>query len=66
MKKILFVVGIIITLLSLLSILPYIFDYPGLSKYEKGYLTGKFILLLTGVVFMIYGKKKKTAHNING
>ncbi len=57
-------VGIVITLISLFSILPYIFDYSDLSKYGKGYITGKVLLLLVGIFLIIFGKKKKTAHNI--
>ena len=66
MKKVLFVIGIIIILISLISILPYIFDYSDLSRYGKGYITGKAILLLIGIGLLIYGKKKKTAHDIKG
>ncbi|MFK7981842.1 MAG: hypothetical protein AB8G86_17810 [Saprospiraceae bacterium] len=63
MKKTLLIVGILITLISLFSILPYIFDYSDLSKYGKGYITGKVLLLLIGIALIVIGKKKKPAHN---
>ena len=64
MKKISLIVGIIIIFISLFSVLPYIFDYSDLSKYGKGYITGKVFLLLIGIALVIIGKKKKPAHNI--
>ena len=63
MKKILFIIGIIIISVSLISMLPYIFDYSDLSKYGQGFVTGKVLLLLLGILLFIYGKKKKPAHN---
>lgn len=63
MKKTAFILGIIITLISLISMLPYLTDFSHLSKYGKGYITGKAIVLLVGIALIIFGKKKTSATN---
>lgn len=63
MKKILFIIGVIITILSLLSIIPYIFDFAYLSNYGKGFIAGKILFILIGILLIVIGKKKSWSVN---
>ncbi len=58
MRKTLLFVGILFMLFSLLSIIPYISDYEVLSEYGKGFIVGKFLLMLVGLLMVIIGIKK--------
>ncbi|MEM6764232.1 MAG: hypothetical protein AAF655_04895 [Bacteroidota bacterium] len=58
MKKILFYLGLFLTLISLFSVLQYVFDYEILSAYGKGYLWGKLLLLVLGIVLIYFGRRK--------
>ena len=62
MRKVIFIIGVIITIASLLSIFPYFSDFSTLSKYDKGYITGKIIIAMIGIALIVYGKKKPV-HN---
>lgn len=59
MKKILFIAGLFIVVLALTALASYIVDYQDLSAYGKGYIWGKVILLLIGIFFIYWGKKKR-------
>lgn len=58
MKKIVLVLGILILLISFLSLRSYILDYAILTQYGKGYIWGNIILVSLGI-FMIYIGIKK-------
>jgi hypothetical protein len=62
MKKIILILGIIISLIGIYQSGRYFLDYSTLSQYGKGYVWGSIILFLIGVVLIYLGlKKKKTS-----
>lgn len=59
MKRIALVAGIILTLVSLISILQYAPDYAQLSTYGKGFIWGKLLLLALGIGLIVFGGRKQ-------
>jgi len=61
MKRVLTIMGILMMLISLFSVLQYVFSSGTLSDYEKGAITGKVILFLVGAILFYFGRRKKSS-----
>ena len=59
MKKILLIIGIVLTLFSVYALLPLVLDFSMLSEYGKGYMAGNLILLFIGALMINYGLRRK-------
>ncbi|MGF1532831.1 MAG: hypothetical protein ACFCUI_03960 [Bernardetiaceae bacterium] len=59
-QKIAFYGGIILCLAALFSLMTYIFDYAILSAYGKGFIWGKLLLLLIGILLIAIYRPRKT------
>ena len=62
MKKVIIVIGLILTVFSLYNIMPFIADYSRLSEYGKGYFLGNILILFIGIALSYFGLRKKK-HN---
>jgi len=65
-KKILLIIGIILTLISLfyfIRLVYFLINSYVFTNYGYGILFGKFIILLIGILFIYLGTKKRKAHN---
>jgi len=61
-KKILLIIGIILTLISLfyfIKLIYFIMNSYEFTNYGYGILIGKFIILLIGILFIYLGTKKR-------
>lgn len=58
MKKVILILGIIISIIGIASLFPYISDYSDLSNYGQGYVTGKILIAIIGVVLVVIGLRK--------
>jgi FtsH-binding integral membrane protein len=63
MKKIAFIVGIVLSLAGFFQGYKYVFDYNSLTPFGKGYVWGSIILIVIGLVLIYFGLKRKTVHN---
>jgi len=62
MKKLILIIGIILSLLSFIRGGKYFLDYQDLSAYGKGYIWGNIILLVFSLLLIYWGvRKKKTS-----
>lgn len=62
MKKVVLIIGIVLSLIGFFQGLRYFFDYNTLTHYGKGYVWGSMFLLIIGLVLIYFGlKKKKTS-----
>jgi hypothetical protein len=61
MKIVLLYVGVVMCLIGIFSSLQYIFDYPKLSDYGKGFIWGKVVIILIGITFIAISRKKDKA-----
>ncbi len=59
MKKVLLIIGIVLSGVSLYQVSQYILNYNMLSEYGKGYVWGSIILFLIGVILILLGIRKK-------
>jgi multisubunit Na+/H+ antiporter MnhG subunit len=57
----LIVVGGILCLFGVVPLIRYALDYQILSNYGQGYVWGKAIILLVGVVCIVIGSRLKKA-----
>ena len=58
MKKTLIVLGVILILFSIVSIKPYIFDYSRLPDYGQGFIVGRALIILIGIVLIVLGRRQ--------
>lgn len=63
MRKIIVVLGSIITLIGIYQTSKYLFDYNQLTQYGKGYILGSVFLTIIGIVFLIVALKIKKRTN---
>jgi uncharacterized membrane protein len=61
MKNFLRITGFLLVFISLVALIKYVFDYKILSEYGKGFLLGKAVLLIVGVLLIYFGFKKGKA-----
>lgn len=63
MKRIIFVIGILVTAASVISIFPHIAEYENLTEYGSGYIVGKILLAVLGISLIVIGKRKSVHSN---
>jgi hypothetical protein len=63
MKPIMITIGIVLVLVSLISIMQYLPIYNELSEYGQGALLGKVLIFFIGVLLIYFGFRKKNVHN---
>ncbi len=59
MKKIVLIIGIILSSIGIFQGGRYFLDYNSLSQYGKGFVWGSLIILLIGILFIYFGLRKK-------
>lgn len=59
MKKVLFVLGVLLVMYALVSGSSYFFNYTNLSLYGQGFVVGKILLLLLGGLLIFVSQRKK-------
>ena len=58
MKKALFIIGVSLIVITILSMFPFVLNFSSLSNYGKGFIFGKIILIFVGLVLVLFNKKK--------
>ena len=64
MKYFILIIGGILLLSSTFSIGQYVFDYGELSQYGKGFIWGKILLFIIGLLLIYFGIKKTKRNNL--
>ena len=59
MKFILLILGILLIIFSIFSLGSYAFDEVLMTEFDKGYVVGKSIYLVAGIVLVFFGLKKR-------
>jgi len=59
MKKVLLYAGIIVCLVGLIPLVRYVFDYSQLSNYGKGYIWGKLLIIIIGMIMVLVSLRLK-------
>ncbi|WP_339609910.1 hypothetical protein [uncultured Roseivirga sp.] len=60
MKRLYLILGILFSLIGLINLIRFAFDYSILSDYGKGFIWGNSILLVFGIGFMVLFFSKRT------
>jgi len=58
MKYFFLIIGGLLLIASLISIGQYVFDYGELSQYGKGFIWGKLLLFIFGLILIYIGMKR--------
>lgn len=59
MKKLLFYLGLGLSIIGAFSFLKYVIDYNSLSDYGRGYVWGKVLIIIIGIVLILLSRKIK-------
>ncbi|MFW5707428.1 MAG: hypothetical protein ACOCX0_03155 [Bacteroidota bacterium] len=59
MKKWITITGVVVVLLGLYQGGRYLLDYNDLTSYGKGYVWGSALIVLSGILLIMFGVKKK-------
>jgi uncharacterized membrane protein len=60
MRIFLQIIGVLLCIIALISLFSYLGDYQILSEYGKGFVWGKVVLLLIGVLLFYLGIRKRS------